>query len=292
METTEKQTITVQTTVQAAADKVWQYWTTPQHIMQWNNASADWHTPKAENDLRVGGKFVSRMEARDGSLGFDFEGTYDEVVPNQLLAYTMPDGRKASISFEDRDGQTVVTETFDADTTHAIEMQRAGWQAILDNFKKYVESAGEMEKLHFEILIDAPAEKVYRTMLNEKTYPAWTEVFHPGSHFKGSWEKGSKILFLGPDKEGEMGGMVSRIRENIPHEYVSIEHLGLVNKGTEITTGKDVEAWAGAQENYTFKDVDGKTLLLIDTDTNQEYKEMFSQIWPKALEKLKSLCEA
>ncbi|MBL7876451.1 MAG: SRPBCC domain-containing protein [Cyclobacteriaceae bacterium] len=107
--------------------------------MKWNNASEDWHTPHAENDLRVGGRFVSRMAAKDGSMSFDFGGTYDQVKTNELIAYTMDDGRKTSVVFTKKGNQTYVSETFDAEGENSIEMQRAGWQAILNNFKKYAE---------------------------------------------------------------------------------------------------------------------------------------------------------
>lgn len=132
-------TITIETTVNAPVEKVWAYWTQPKHIIQWNNASEDWHTPHAENDLRIGGKFVSRMEAKDGSMGFDFSGIYDEVEENKTIAYSMGDGRKVSVSFAGNGNETKVIETFDPESTHSLEMQQAGWQAILDNFKKYTE---------------------------------------------------------------------------------------------------------------------------------------------------------
>jgi uncharacterized protein YndB with AHSA1/START domain len=131
--------ITVKTTVHAPVEKVWEYWTEPEHITKWNNASDDWHTPLAENDLTVGGKFLTRMEAKDGSFGFDFAGVYDEVKLNEVIAYTLGDGRKVNITFKGQGNETEVIETFDAETTNPIEMQQAGWQAILDNFKKYVE---------------------------------------------------------------------------------------------------------------------------------------------------------
>lgn len=139
METPAKR-ITVETTINAPLKKVWEYWSAPEHITKWNAASDDWHSPRAENDLRKGGKFLARMEAKDGSMGFDFEGVYDEVVDQKLIAYTMGDGRTVSVNFEETGDQTRVRETFDAETTHSEEMQRGGWQAILDNFKKYVES--------------------------------------------------------------------------------------------------------------------------------------------------------
>lgn len=136
----EIQTITVQTTVNASIAKVWEIWTSPEHITQWNNASDDWHTPKAENDLRTGGNFLCRMEAKDGSMGFDFAGTYDNVINNERIEYTMGDGRKVRVDFSASGDQTRVVETFEPETENGIELQRGGWQAILNNFKKYAES--------------------------------------------------------------------------------------------------------------------------------------------------------
>jgi uncharacterized protein YndB with AHSA1/START domain len=140
METKDKKIITVETTVNAPVAKVWEYWTTPKHIIQWNAASDDWHTTRAENDLRVGGNFLSRMEAKDGSLGFDFGGVYDKITENDFIEYTMGDGRKVEITFSGDENETTVVETFEAEDTNSIEMQRGGWQTIMDNFKKYTET--------------------------------------------------------------------------------------------------------------------------------------------------------
>ncbi|MCM3079830.1 SRPBCC family protein [Brevibacillus invocatus] len=136
-------TITVETIVHSPVESVWKFWTEPKHIMQWNNASDDWHTPYAENDLKAGGKFVSRMEAKDGSFGFDFGGVYDEVSMYETISYTMGDGRKVKISFIRQGNDTQIIESFDAEETNSMEMQQAGWQSILDNFKKYAENAKE-----------------------------------------------------------------------------------------------------------------------------------------------------
>lgn len=137
-----KKTIIVQVTISAPIEKVWKLWTTPEHITKWNNASDDWHTPRAENDFRVGGKFLYRMEAKDGSFGFDFVGVYDEITRNEEIAYTIEDGRKVNVTFtKNNDAETKVVETFEAESTNSHEMQRVGWQAILDNFKKYVETS-------------------------------------------------------------------------------------------------------------------------------------------------------
>ena len=143
MEPTAKPRITIHTTVNAPVEKVWKLWNTPEHVTQWNTASPDWHTPKAENDLREGGNFSYRMEAKDGSFGFDFGGTYDVVKEAEQLAYTLEDGRRVEVSFVDNGGHTEVTEVFEAEAENSIELQRSGWQAILDNFKKYAESANQ-----------------------------------------------------------------------------------------------------------------------------------------------------
>ena len=133
--------ITVSAIIDAPVNKVWKYWTDPKHIINWNNASPDWHTPRAENDLRAGGKFLSRMEARDGSMGFDFEGKYLKVEPQKLIEYILGDDRKINVHFDSDGDHTTVTEIFDAEHENPVEMQQTGWQAILDNFKKYVESS-------------------------------------------------------------------------------------------------------------------------------------------------------
>ena len=139
METKERTQITVATTVKVPVEKAWEIWTSPEHIKQWNAASEDWHTTKSENDLRTGGKFSSRMEAKDGSFGFDFEGVYDEVIDHKRIAYTLGDGRKVQVEFNG-ENETTIVETFDAEQINSIEMQKTGWQAIMDNFKKYAES--------------------------------------------------------------------------------------------------------------------------------------------------------
>ena len=140
METKSRTKITIESTVKAPVEKVWKLWNGPEHITKWANASDDWHTPFAENDLREGGKFLSRMEAKDGSMGFDFGGIYDKVKQNELIEYTIGDGRKVIVHFTGNGNETKVVETFEAEETNPIEMQRGGWQAILNNFKKYAES--------------------------------------------------------------------------------------------------------------------------------------------------------
>lgn len=131
--------VTVETVVHASPEKVWNAWTEPEHITKWNAASEDWHTPRATNDLRVDGRFSSRMESRDGSQGFDFEGTYTEVVPHQRIAYVMDDGRNVGITFTQEGESVKIVETFDAESENPVEFQKAGWQSIMDGFKKYAE---------------------------------------------------------------------------------------------------------------------------------------------------------
>ena len=138
--TEEKVQVTIEAVVNAPVEKVWRYWTEPEHIKKWNNASDDWHTPYAENDLREGGKFLSRMEAKDGSFGFDFSGVYNDVKANNFIAYTIDDGRNVNVTFSSNGDATKISSTFEAETENPVEMQREGWQAILNNFKTYAEN--------------------------------------------------------------------------------------------------------------------------------------------------------
>ncbi|MCY2687660.1 SRPBCC family protein [Salinimicrobium sp. TH3] len=132
--------ITVETLVPLPVEKVWQLWTGTEHIKKWNFATPEWHTPSAENDLKESGKFNYRMEAKDGSQGFDFSGEYQEVEPHRLIRYRMDDGREVSIHFKPVENATFIEETFDPEQENSIQQQRDGWQAILENFRKYAES--------------------------------------------------------------------------------------------------------------------------------------------------------
>nr|WP_068888180.1 SRPBCC family protein [Pedobacter panaciterrae] len=136
----EQTKIMVEATVNAPVEKVWKAWNTPADIIQWNTPDPSWHTPSSENDLRINGKFKNRMEAKDGSFGFDFEGTYDKVELHKEIAYTMADGRTATTLFTEKGGKTMLATTFDPETENDPEFQKQGWQAILNNFVKYVEN--------------------------------------------------------------------------------------------------------------------------------------------------------
>jgi uncharacterized protein YndB with AHSA1/START domain len=140
METLNKPAITISATVNAPIEKVWNYWSSPEHITKWCQASDDWHAPFAENDLREGGKFLTTMAAKDGSFSFDFGGEYTKVEEHRTIEYTMSDGRKVSTEFTANGNTTEIVETFDPEDTNSVEMQKNGWQAILDNFKKYTEN--------------------------------------------------------------------------------------------------------------------------------------------------------
>lgn len=144
-----------------------------------------------------------------------------------------------------------------------------------------------MEKINFKTVINAAPEKIWKVLWDDTTYRKWTSAFSEGSYAETDWKKGSKVLFL----DGQGQGMVSRIAENRPNEYMSIEHLGEVKNGVEDTSSDRVKEWAGAHENYTLKKVNGKTELSIDMDITEAFKEMFSQMWPKALDNVKKLSE-
>ena len=151
-----------------------------------------------------------------------------------------------------------------------------------------------MKKLQFKVSINAPATKVYDVMLginSKSTYEQWTALFNPTSTYEGSWGKGNKILFIGVDENGEKGGMVSRIAENIPNQFVSIQHYGLVKGDVEITEGPEVEKWANGFENYTFEENNGTTAVTVDLDVTEDFIDYMNETYPTALDKLKELCE-
>ena len=145
-----------------------------------------------------------------------------------------------------------------------------------------------MEKLSFSADINAPSEKVWKVLWNDDSYKKWTSAFYEGSYAEtDNWKEGSKVLFLSPEKDG----MVSRVAANKPNKFMSFEHLGIVKKGVEDTESDEVKGWAGAKENYTLTEEDGKTNLFIEMDSNDEFKEYFLKTWPLALEKVKELAE-
>lgn len=151
-----------------------------------------------------------------------------------------------------------------------------------------------MKTKTYKININAPAGKVYNIMLgldNKETYEAWTALFNPTSTYEGSWDKGSKMMFIGSDEQGNKGGMIAEIAENMPNKFISIKHYGIIENNQEIIDGPKVEKWAGSMENYSFSEVDGLTTITIEVDTNEEYSSYFDETWPKALDRLKELLE-
>ena len=148
-----------------------------------------------------------------------------------------------------------------------------------------------MQKRQYTITINADIKTVWHTMLDDQTYREWTVIFNPGSYYEGSWEKGSRMLFLGPEDGGGNGGMLSYIEENKQYEFISIKHVGMIRNGVEDTTSEEVKKWTPAFENYTFKSTEDGTEVIVDIDINDEYLDMFNDLWPKALQKLKEIAE-
>jgi uncharacterized protein YndB with AHSA1/START domain len=284
--------IQVSTVVPLPVHVVWSLFTLPHHVMHWNHAGSDWFTPFAESDLRTGGHFKYRMEAHDGSAGFDFGGSFSNVQPLLLIEYVLDDNRKVSISFENQGGTTRIIEVFEPENQNPPEFQQQGWQAILNNFKLYAEHQISKVTLIYNCIIAAPSQKVHEVMLRDETYRKWTSAFDTTSHFKGNWAKGSRMLFLGTGEDGSLGGMLSHIRENIPGKVVSIEHQGMIVNNQEVTTGPEVDEWKGSLENYFFSEANGVTTVEVYLDGNKQFESYFNQTWPEALQILKNLCES
>lgn len=148
-----------------------------------------------------------------------------------------------------------------------------------------------MKVIQFSILINAGRQNVWHTMLDNISYPKWAKAFHDGSYYQGNWDKGSEIRFLGPDENGNSGGMLSKIKENIKYQFISIEHLGIINNGIADTNSEEAKRWVPSYENYTFIEINGQTELKIEMQVAEEYSSMFEEMWPRALKALKALCE-
>lgn len=152
-----------------------------------------------------------------------------------------------------------------------------------------------MKKMHYSVLVNAPREKVFKTMLDEATYREWTSAFSPGGYYVGDWSEGSTMRFIGSDpdhpEDTTESGMITRVAKNVPNEFISLESVGVIMNGVEDTTSEMVQQWKGALEEYTFKDVDGGTELSVDQDTPEDFMEQFSTMWPKGLAKLKEIAE-
>lgn len=253
METKNATTITVATTIAAPIENVWKLWTEPEHIKKWNNASDDWHTPKAQNDLRKGGKFLIRMESKDGKMGFDFSGVYDNVKTNELISYTLDDGRKVKITFTSVGNNTKVEEAFEAESENSIDMQESGWQSILNNFKKYAELKQRTATL----------SKV-GTYLNfsrntEEAFNFYKSVF--GGEFLGD------IMRLGDAPVQEGMPPLAKEDKNL------VMHIALPIMGNHLLMGTDAPESLGFKMNF------GNNIhLCVEPNTREETKRLFDAL--------------
>ena len=287
MKTDNPAPITIEATVNAPVEKVWKLWNDPLHIKQWSAASEDWHTPRSAIDLRIGGRFASTMAAKDGSMAFEFGGIYTNIKEHRLIEQKLDDERKVKVEFKPDGGKTKVVEAFDAESTNPVEMQRAGWQAILDNFKKHVERLNEYEQLDFSITINAPKKKVWDIMLGAETYKEWVSAAWPGSYAEGKWEPGGTLCFFNPEKSGTK----VKLLEHRPYTFSKAEHISSFNKGVEDTTSETAKSWIGSTESYLFSEKEGTTSLEVTMHVPPAWAGMFKADWLKALKKLKAICE-
>jgi predicted 3-demethylubiquinone-9 3-methyltransferase (glyoxalase superfamily)/uncharacterized protein YndB with AHSA1/START domain len=229
MKTTKEQKIvSVQVKIDASLELVWKLWTTPEDIVNWNNASEDWHTPRAVNDLRTGGKFSYRMEAINGSEGFDFEGVYDKVILKERIDYTIADGRKVSIAFSKTNGKTKIVETFEPENENPIEMQHDGWQSILSSFKRHAEIKSAFSKpprithlispcLWFDSRAEKAAEFYVSVFRNSKIVK---KSYYTGEGFETHGQKEGTVLTVELQINGQTftllnGGPVFKFNEAI-----------------------------------------------------------------------------
>jgi uncharacterized protein YndB with AHSA1/START domain len=283
--------ISVSVRLQLPPQMVWKLWNDPAQMVRWNAASDDWHTPVADNDLRVGGKLQTRMEARDGSFGFDFEAVYEVVDAPNRLVYRLGDGRGVELDLRAEGEETVLTQRFEPEKEFPVELQQQGWQAILDNFKRWAEAYRGVTAVHFAQEVRMAPSALAELMLQELPYRYWTAVFDPSSHYVGDWKEGSTVDFLCDLPDGRQRGTRALVANFRPGQYIRLVHQGLVEGDTFINSGAEAEAWLGLNEIYSFSPREYGCLLTVDVDVPEKYADYLTTQWPLALARIRELAE-
>lgn len=266
---------------------------------------------------RMDSAMTKRYEGTDGTIGFVYTWESNKIGNGKQTVTNIIEGEKIESQLDFGFGEPANAYLSVEETSTGETLVKWGiwgkspypWNLFnllfdagqdfdqgLQNLKEILElqKTAAMEKLKFQIQINAPIEKVYKTMLgidNIKTYEQWTETFNATSTYEGNWEKGSKIRFVGTGENGKRGGMLSEVVENVPNQFVSVRHYGLVQNDQEITEDPEVEKWANGYENYSFEESNGTTTVTVDLDAIKDFVDYMNTSYPKALEKLKEICE-
>jgi uncharacterized protein YndB with AHSA1/START domain len=283
-------TISISQNIKASPSQVFESYLNPKDNQRWQNAGGGWSTGFVNIDAQNGGRFEAEFKAADGVNDFVFGGTFDQIIPNQKINYTMDDGRKSEVLFEEiSPNQTKVSINFEAENQNSAELQQQGWNQILVNFKTFVERKVNPKNaiLVKNIEIKTSKEKVWETLLDQQSYQKWTAIFCEGSYYEGEMKLNNKIWFLSPGKSG----LSSLVKVLIPGFQVSFEHLGAVKNGVEDFESPEFLGWKGARETYTLTEKNGITNLEIYQDLTKTELEMFDKMWDKSLQKIKELSE-
>ena len=279
--------ISISVTIKSDIHTVWKSFTETKHIVNWYFASPDWHAPTAEHDFNNGGKFSIRMEAWDESFGFDYTGTYDKIVDFKEVVYTLDDGRKVDTSFMQTGDEIVVSQDFQADEGIDVEMQRMGWQGILNQLKKYVESKTVVFEVEADI--NASADTVWDCLTKNEIYKKWSKAFSPNSEFKGDWDKGKHIDYIDIGKGGTRA-LVEGVELN---KFIQQRHIATITAENEIDTKSDsAKHWIGTIENYTLKDIGGAIRFTVHIECHEQFREFIESSWNTAILDFKRVCES
>jgi uncharacterized protein YndB with AHSA1/START domain len=282
--------INISQNIKASPNQVFESYLNSKDNQRWQNAGGGWSTGFVNIDAQNGGKFEAEFKAADGINDFVFGGTFDQIIPNKKINYTIEGGRKAEVLFEEiSPNETKVSINFEAETQNSIDLQRQGWNQILVNFKTFVERKVNPKNaiLLKNIEIKSSKEKVWKVLLDQQNYQKWTASFCEGSYYEGEMKLNNKIWFLAPDKSG----LSSLVKVLIPGFQVSFEHIGAVKNGIEDFDSPGFVGWKGARETYTLNEKDDFTNLEIYQDLTKTELEMFDQMWNKALQTIKELSE-
>ncbi len=270
--------IEIEVLIKNSLDKVWEYWTGQPFISQWYSASDDWWTPWVNQNFQVDQGFVYRMEARDGSMGFDFSGVFTEIVDHEKIVYVLEDGRKVLTTFEERDGRILLKQAFDAEDQNSAQMQKDGWQAILNHFKSFCE--GDQIEMSFRTVLGTNPNRVWEYLTLPRLYEEWAIAFSEQPKFVGQWVEGGTIDFI----DFQEGGTRVQLDKVKPFEKLYMTHIAMIDGQAGIVEDHpEAPTWVGTKENYDLELVGKETILTIHIMCHPKYVDYLRNSWEKAV---------
>lgn len=272
--------ITIGVQIEKQVDIVWSYWTKAAHIKHWYFASEDWWVPWVEQQFEVGHKFIYRMASKDGKMGFDFTGRYTDIKANESITYVLEDDREVITTFEVIDDTVYLKQVFETEDDSSAEMQKQGWQAILNQFKGYTES--DWIRFTLQKHMETTPEVVYHYLTDNDKYMSWAHVFSDDSKFYGDWVEGGEITFV----DHRESGTVALVENIIPNELIHMKHIKLLKGDSLDETSDEALIWIGTLERYELHKSEDGVLVDVMIECHESYVGFIRDSWIEALNEI------